>query len=354
MKKRVLVYRHGSLGDTIMVLPCFHKIREVFPNDDLILLTNRPTTVKEAPLESIIGKRHFFDRILTYPAATRNVWTIFWLLVKLRTLSIDIVIDLTVSKTPGRVKRDKAFFRMAGIKEVVGFPSEDVPMVRPIDPETNQVMWEAKQLATRIETLGMIDLSQDRYWDLLLTKDELETATVTLSSLPAGSPIIVACVGTKAQSKDWEIHNWIRLFRRLADKLPNWSLVIIGSQDEYGLGEQCLSAWKGPSLNLCGKLPVRISASILTKATVFVGHDSGPMHLAGCVGTPCVAVFSARNLPQEWYPKGDRNKIIYHRTDCAGCDLVVCIEEKKKCILSITVDEVEQATLSIISKYLYT
>jgi ADP-heptose:LPS heptosyltransferase len=93
-----------------------------------------------------------------------------------------------------------------------------------------------------------------------------------------------------------------------------------------------------PGTNLCGVVGPRVSAAVLAKARIFVGHDSGPMHLAACMGVPVVAVFSARNHAGEWYPRGGvlRNRIIYHKTECAGCGLVDCVVEKKRCIASIT------------------
>ena len=75
----------------------------------------------------------------------------------------------------------------------------------------------------------------------------------------------------------------------------------------------------------------------------------GPMHLSAAVGTPCVAIYSARNFLRQWTPRGDFNKILYHKTDCAGCGLELCIEQKKKCILSITVDEVQNSALQLLN-----
>jgi hypothetical protein len=75
------------------------------------------------------------------------------------------------------------------------------------------------------------------------------------------------------------------------------------------------------------------------------------MHLAACVGVPCVAVFSARNLPRQWYPRGGgSNTIIQRRPDCAVCGLEVCIEQGKRCLNDIGVGEVLQETLSVLSK----
>jgi ADP-heptose:LPS heptosyltransferase len=64
------------------------------------------------------------------------------------------------------------------------------------------------------------------------------------------------------------------------------------------------------------------------------------MHLAAAVQTPCVAVFAARNIPRVWFPYGKQHRVVYHKVDCAGCGLETCIIERKKCITSITVEEV--------------
>jgi heptosyltransferase III len=79
---------------------------------------------------------------------------------------------------------------------------------------------------------------------------------------------------------------------------------------------------------------------LLGSARLFVGHDSGPMHLAAAVGTRCVAVFSARNLPRVWFPFGTNHRVIYHDVPCKGCGLETCTKFKKQCITSVSVDEV--------------
>ena len=81
-----------------------------------------------------------------------------------------------------------------------------------------------------------------------------------------------------------------------------------------------------------------------------VGHDSGPMHLASGVGTPCVAIFSSRNLPGHWFPYGKSSHVVYHRCECQGCNLDVCTKNKKMCIGSITVGEVEDSVVDLVKK----
>ena len=348
-KKNILIYRLGSLGDTIMVLPCFHQVLAAFPDSNMVLLTNKPVASKAAPLEAVLGKDLFFNEIIDYPVGSRNPFLLLKLLLKLRSCKFDCMVNLTAARSEGAAKRDKIFFGLAGIKKMVGFPSEYGDFNLLTDSETGEKEWEAKRIARRIAPIGIPDLSLVSNWDLKLTVAETAEAGYQLSKLPDGMKIISLSPGTKMQSKDWTVTNWGALIKLLAAALPDWALVIIGAPDEIEAANQCEAAWhEGQVLNICGKVSLRECAAVLGKTSLFIGHDSGPMHLAGAMGVPIVAVFAAINIPRKWYPRGDRNQIIYHKTDCAGCGLTVCVEQKKKCILSITPNEVFDAVMEVI------
>lgn len=330
-----------------MALPCFHRVRESFPDAEITLLTNRPVATKAAPLEAVLGKQYFFDRVLDYPVGTRNPRVLLDLIRQIRALRIDTVVNLAAARSGMAVRRDRWFFRAAGVRRLIGFSARTVEEA---DPITGENEWEATRLARRLDALGGIALDADRYWDLRLTPNELLAADQALGDTLSNAPILAVSIGTKQPANDWENDNWQRLLGQLQPILSDWRLVLIGSAEEADRSDSLLEAWGGTGLNLCGKLSPRASAALLRRASLFVGHDSGPMHLAACVGTPCVGIFSARNLPRQWYPRGNGNRIIYHRTECAGCGLEVCIDQQKKCIRSITVNEVQKAILDTITE----
>ena len=87
---------------------------------------------------------------------------------------------------------------------------------------------------------------------------------------------------------------------------------------------------------------------MLARARVLLSHDSGPMHLAAAVQTPCVAIFAARNKPRVWFPYGGQHRVVYHRVSCWGCGLETCLVEGKRCLTSITVGEVIAAARSVL------
>jgi heptosyltransferase-3 len=346
---RVLIYRLGSLGDTIMALPSFHKIKNSFPLADITLLTNKPVMTKAAAIETILGTEYFFNRTINYPVGTRSIMVLFNLIRQIRALKIDTVVSITPTRSKKALFRDSLFFRAAGITNLIGFDGlkkEDFEIC--IDPQTGIDEWEAKRLARRIKVLGDVDFNDPNNWDLHLKKTETDAANKYIDVMAQGKPVFAISLGTKNQANDWGIDNWQALLAQLSGVILNWTLIILGAEDDEHAAEECLKAWGRDGINLCGKITPRISAALLKKAELFIGHDSGPIHLAACAGIPCVGIYSARNMPGQWFPRGNNNKILYKLPECAGCGLETCTVQQKKCILSITVNEVKQAVMEIV------
>jgi heptosyltransferase-3 len=251
------------------------------------------------------------------------------------------------------VVRDSRFFSLCGIKQQVGVP---------LTAEMQQNAWiaseqaqeaEASRLVRNIEELGDGRVDNPESWDLLLTEAERATAQDALAAA-TGMPVIAVSVGTKVQSKDWGAENWRALLCELAAATQGHALVLCGAAEEFGASEAAAVGWQqaggSVAINLCGKLTPRESAAVFERSRVFLGHDSGPMHLAAAVQTPCVAIFAARNKPRVWFPYGRQHRVIYHRVDCWGCGLETCTVERKKCIRSITVDEVMTAVQDLLGR----
>lgn len=207
--------------------------------------------------------------------------------------------------------RDLCFFRTCGIRHVIGAPLQrDLRRPR-IDPGTGQIEQEANRLARCLASLGEIDLDDRSFWDLRLQPDEIAAADKCLAPL-GGERFVAINVGGKVQSKDWGIENWIVLLRLIAKSNPSFAMVFIGSTDEFERAAKIAASWPGQTLNLCGGLAPRESAAAMKRAMFFIGHDSGPMHLAAAVGTPCVGLFGNFNMPKWWHPNGKGHHIIHN------------------------------------------
>jgi heptosyltransferase III len=341
--KRVLIYRLGSLGDTIVALPALHLIARAFPDAQRRLLTNFPVNAKAPPAAAILDGSCLIHGYFRYTAGTRSpreLLALWWQLLRWRP---QVLVYMGPTRGVEAALRDARFFRLCGIPRLIGVPvTEDMQQNR-WDESQQALEPEAARLVRNLAELGDADLDFPASWDLRLTAAEHARATEVLA-VTASRPILAVSVGTKVQSKDWGRDNWQALLNRLAALYPKYALVLCGAPEESDASEFAADGWRqnssSPIVNLCGVLTPRESAAVFAQARAFVGHDSGPMHLAAAVQTPCVAIFAARNKPRVWFPYGKQHRVLYHQTNCWGCGLETCIVEQKKCLTSITVDEV--------------
>lgn len=339
--ERVLIYRLGSLGDTIVALPCFHLIARTFPQAERQLLTNFPIHGKAPASAAVLGQSGLIHGYMRYTVGTRSVGELLRLAQMIGRFRPDVLVYLMPLRSVKNVWRDRIFFRLCGVRRIVGLPDKERLKHR-FDAATGLYESEAHRLARAISALGDAKVDDISTWDLHLSADETEVARRVLNPL-AGGPLIVCGPGCKMQANDWEQDNWRALLGRLYRKYPSHALVMTGASQDAEVCEFVARDWAGKKLNLAGKLNPRESAAVFSHAAVFIGPDSGPKHLAASVGVPCVCVFSARNLPGTWFPPGSRNQIVYHQPECFGCGLETCIVMAKKCIRSVQVDEMEHA-----------
>ena len=360
--KRVLLYRLGSLGDTVIALPAFHLVARAFPDAERRLLTSFPPNAKAPASSAILEHTGLVHGYFRYTLRTRSLGELvrlWWQLLRWRP---EVLVYIAAASGIPDARRNALFFRLCGIRRLIGVPlTDDMQHSRPLpsppgelDPRVGTLYeQEGSRLARNLAELGDPRYDDPASWNLHLTPAEHARADEVLR--PAdGYPLLAVSVGTKMQAKDWGQENWRALLVRLAALLPDHALALCGAPNESEASEFAAEGWReharGPVLNLCGALSPRESAAVMSHAVAFLGHDSGPMHLASVVGTPCVALFSARRAPGIWYPFGAGNRLLYHHVDCEGCELETCIVEQKKCLLSITVDEVLAAIAEVLPR----
>ncbi len=344
-RKRILIYRLGSLGDTIVSLPALRVVQRAYPQAERWMLTNFSVNSKAAPMAQVLEGTGLVHGYIEYPLGVRDPRGLLRLRQEICRLRPDVLIYLAAPRGRLKALRDAAFFRACGIPRLIGVPYSKTYQ-HPLKLTDDHYEYEGERLLRCIEAQGRIDLDSPAAFDLCLSDQERRVAQSALTPLIGKQPLIAASIGAKVDVKDWGDDNWSALFARITASHPRAMLVMLGVGNERVRSDTLLRHWQCEKLNLCGQLSVRESAAVLERANLFIGHDSGPMHMAAAVGTPCVAIFSSRNLPGVWYPYGKRSRVLYRPMPCQGCELDVCSERKKACIRSITVDEVFSSAIS--------
>jgi heptosyltransferase III len=358
--RRVLVYRLGSLGDMLVALPALHLVARAFPAAERCLLTNVPVSTKAPTAAEILDGSGLVQGYMRYVVGTRNAGELarlWWTIVRWRP---EVLVYLGSARGVEAARRDARFFRLCGVRRLIGVPLTEGMQRNYYGAATGgkdhamgdgHLEPEAARLVRCIGELGAVGefadpgrLSDAASWDLGLTAAEHAAAGAAIGDAALGLQMVAVSVGTKVQAKDWGKENWRALLASVAAHFPGRALLLAGAAEESEASEFAAEGWKshggGVVVNLCGRLTPRESAAALARARLFVGHDSGPMHLAAAVGTPVVAIFAARNIPRQWFPFGKQHRVVYHRVECWGCGLETCIEQRKKCLMTITVEEV--------------
>jgi ADP-heptose:LPS heptosyltransferase len=349
--QRVLIYRLGSLGDMVVALPALHLVARAFPDAERRLLTNLPVHAKAPAAQAVLEGSGLVEGYFGYPVGTRSVWELLKLWWVVRRWRPEVAVYLAAARGVEVAKRDARFLRLCGVNRIVGLPVTEAMQRNFYGAETDaacKMNWEpeAERLARSVVELGDAKAGDAASWDLRLSEAERTEAERQIGAEALRLRPVAVSVGTKVQAKDWGVENWRALLGEMAKAMPGRPLLLMGAAEESAASEYAATEWRaggGAVVNLCGRLNPRESAAALERAELFVGHDSGPMHLAAAVGTPCVAVFAARNIPRQWFPVGKQHRVVYHWVECAGCGLETCVVQQKRCLTSITVDEVMEA-----------
>ncbi|QQS33106.1 MAG: glycosyltransferase family 9 protein [Acidobacteriota bacterium] len=269
------------------------------------------------------------------------------LLAKLRIKRFDSVFYLMPRvRTVTQMYRDERFFRLAGIKECLGFEYARSKWLSTKCGHPSPVLErDAEYLLDVVRSSGInVPTNAIEDTDLLLSEAEQGAAETfieeqVLSGLD-GRRLIGISPGSKWPSKVWPIDRYIAVLQRLvADE--NVFPVITGGPDDRHAGELIVDRC-GIGAVAAGSLSVRETAALLGRCEMFLGNDSGPMHLAAAMGTPCVAIFAAIDWAGAWYPFGNSNTVFRRNVECEGCRVPHCHNDAL-CLKLIEPEEVVSA-----------
>ncbi len=158
----------------------------------------------------------------------------------------------------------------------------------------------------------------------------------------------IACIHSGAGKlyKQWSSSKFIHIADWLVDK--EFQVVFIGSKEESEKNDTVISRMKNNAFNVAGELSLGELMSLFKISSLYIGNDSGPMHIAAAMKTPVVALFGSAN-ENRWGPLTKRSVVLRGEEPCQRCNGNDC-EYGFKCVRSIQTDSVKTAIKGLMNE----
>jgi len=293
---RFLMVRLSSIGDIVHALPAAAALAETYPQAQVdwavekryaMLLDGNPHLHRVVALDTLGWRGH-----LASSATWREVRAG---ISDLRRTCYDAALDFQ------GLWKSAVVARFSGARELIGFaprwmrePGAGVLYTQRISPRDDVHVVE--------ENLALAGLlgARTQHWQFPLPRNEEDDAYVNrkLAELGCGDFIIVN-PGGGWRSKCWSPENYTALIRQLAGARRD-HILLTGSPSEEPLIDGIQQNARVARARYFPATVVQF-ISLARRARLFIGGDTGPLHLAAAVGTPIVGIFGptspARNGP---------------------------------------------------------
>lgn len=293
---RLVVVKPCCLGDLLLATPAIAALRRAFPRAHLTVATSEWS-------RPVFDGSPDADAVIEIPAVVREPGAFVDLIRRLRRGRYDAAVVLDRSPLVALA----AF--LAGIQVRAGLDSGGRGFSLTHAVSTSPLRHEAALYVDAVRAIaphaGMPGLrfslmDGDQAW----AREALGSGGPWVALHPGGG----VNPGSELTGKRWAVER----FQRIAERLlkTGVGVVVVG-----GPGEGVPTPGV---LDLTGRTTFGQLAAVLRECRLFVGNDTGPMHLAVATGTPVVAIFGPSS-PVVYGPWSAKARVIYHGEHCSRC-----------------------------------
>ena len=330
--RKILLIRLRRIGDIIMTTPAVAALKRALPHGSL-------TYIVEEPYRCLVEGNPDIDKIFLIPPR-QGALSFLSLIRRIRREKFDTVIDFHGGPRASRI----AWLTRATLK--VGYELKHKGFIYDIRVPRSREGAPIHSVENHLNLVRAAGIEVNEPWPRLTLPGAKKEEKERIDKLWEdhrlhGAKAVVLHVGAGNEFRDWGAQNLGALAERLAG-MPGVRVVLVGSGQDISRAEEIRKANPPSILSLASELNLIELREVIAKSSLFVGPDSGPMHIAATTATPIVALFGP-TLPAHFSPWQARTTLIEKPLDCRPCKQRRCVTEDFRCLQSITVDEVLRA-----------
>jgi lipopolysaccharide heptosyltransferase I len=347
--KRILIVRLSAIGDVVNVLPAVHLIRESFPHARITFAVEKPASsllyCSPDIDEVFVIDRHSWAHSLKNPLlAPLAIRQILCTVAALRKRQFDLCLDFQGNARSAAVclssaSRVRIGFSTRNVREFASIfytRTVKLPRDKMTRAQKNLRLLKAVGIEPR-NVMPPLQFSEQEMSAVNRFFNEQRINDSRVAAVHAGTSKFGAF-------KKWDEKGYAEVCSKLRSDFRIIPLLT------YGPGEkEMVERINSLSGNACIIAPqlrgLKELAYLLKRCSLFIGADTGPMHIAAAVGTPIVAIFGPKD-PQIYAPNCPNYIIVRKDIPCSPCEKRSC--SHSSCMKAITAEDVLAAVKSII------
>lgn len=344
-QQRILIIKPSSLGDIIHTLPVVHALKRCAPSCRIgwivqeaygAILAQDPAVDQVYPIaisstsEPQAGRRTYLKAFGETVATLRNLRRL------LRQAPYDLILDLHASFRSGLL----ALSNPGGLR--LGFADarelNTLFLDRRIPVPAGCIHAQDKNLLFN-SSLGCVACKEDFHLCTGEIANRCAEEFLARQGVARGEQVVYLHAAARWQTKFWHQERWAALADRLLD--DGLRVVFGGSGRDKNYLAGIAGRMRQKPMVAAGELDLAASAALLKRCSLYIGLDSGPMHMAALAGVPVVALFGPTH-PERVGPYHVAHRIVRAANlECLGCRRRSC--PHLSCMEGISVDMVHSA-----------
>jgi ADP-heptose:LPS heptosyltransferase len=343
--ERILVARLDSLGDCVLSSGFFAGLRTLYPRAEI-------TAAFSASTAALFAHCPLIDRLVAVPRGPTTGWRALieppydmsicprwdvdhW---STRTLAL-------LSQAPVRIGFDRGSFRYeAPFDGWSGAYFTDLA-------QTQSARHEVLKSQDMLHFLGATGAIADPM--LWIAESSISWAAEFVRAHGLDRYAVLA-VSAGQKNRVWPVENFLPVIDAL-HRQTGLRFVVIGADDASAAGAWLEAQRPGVVVCATGTVSILSTAALIATSALYVGMDTGPMHLAAASGVPVVEIschplsgaFDHANSPSRFGPYATRSRVLQPALPIAPCDSGCMLLNESHCIAQVSVADVIAAALEL-------
>jgi heptosyltransferase-2 len=341
--KKILVVRTDRIGDVVLSTPVLKGLRDNFPQSHIAVMVSPQA-------REIVEDNPYINEVIVYDKDKKDKGLFgFWrFALDLKKKEFDLAIVLHTKK------RTNLITYLADIPKRVGYHdkkfgfllTDKIKDIRPLG-----LQHEVDYCLDILKSLGLT--IKDRMPYVAVKKEQSRWLSDVLQEGAIKKEDRIAGIhpGASCISKRWLKDRFIVLANRLVEDYGVKIILLAQGEPDVEIANDIARNTRYPVLNLAGKTSLSQLVALLSRCSIFISNDSGPVHIASAVGTPVISIFGRNQAglsPLRWGPVGRCDKYLHREVGCSVCLAHKC-EIGFDCLKAITVEDVLKAVDDILT-----